>query len=119
MSVTVNDHRKHIEGKARQAEAELAAAPKPLLPQVGVAEETGDAHLDKLARIVTALRDGHEKHAQAVALKGIGCVQEDMLKLQQFEYFYEKGKVDFANKVLSLPAEILLESTTGTRAANV
>lgn len=114
MSVTIKDHRKYSEAKLKQV---TDASEKKLLEQEAISNDTGDANLDKLARAVMALKLKSEDHAKGVALKGIGCVQDDMLKLQQFEYFYTKGRIDFADEVLKLPAVILFESKSNTPSA--
>lgn len=110
MSIDVKDHRKYLEGKLRDADELEARKPGKLLEQAAVASETGDPRLDKMLRVLQASKEQAEKHAQAVALKGIGCVQDDMLKLQQFEFFYTKGKVDAFTETALIPAQIILES---------
>jgi hypothetical protein len=108
MSVSVNDHRKFLEGKLKEQEAQDAVKPVALLDQ-SEAVSVGDQNLDKLLRVLQNDADKHDKHAHDIALKGIGCVQDDMLKLQQFEYFYTKGKVDALKEAMLIPAQIMAE----------
>jgi len=109
VSIDVKDFRKFREGKL--TEEALKAEPRRLLDQVeSEAANTGDAHLDKMIRGMQALIEKYDAHAQAVATKGIGCVQDDMLKLQQFEFFYTKGQSDALKGALLLPEQIIAES---------
>ncbi len=109
MSVDARDHRRFLEGKLKDADKVAAERQKPLVEQRPVAKETGDARLDKMLRAIEALRETAATHATAVALKGIGCVQDDMLRLQQMEFFYTQGQKDAFEKVALLPAQIILE----------
>ena len=111
MSVDIKDHRRYAEGRLaesiKKAEAKLTS---PLLEQAeSTAASTGDAHLDKLARSVQELLNKAEENAKAVALKGIGCVQEDLFRLQQFEYFFLQGQVEAYKQTLLIPQRILAE----------
>ena len=111
MAIDVNDHRRYAAGKLaeslKKAEDKLLS---PLLEQVeSTAANTGDAHLDKLARSVQELLNKAEENAKATALKGIGCVQEDLFRLQQFEYFYLQGQVEAYKQTLLIPQRILAE----------
>ena len=106
------DHRRHV---AHLQDTDKVAEPaKPLLEQVAVESETGHPLLDKLLRAVQAKLEVTDKHATEVALKCVGCVQEDMIRLQQFEYMYNKGKVDAYKEVSLIPAQIILESMSNT-----
>lgn len=108
MSVDVKDHRKFLEGKLKEAEEKRQAQP-PLLEQVESPITIGDVHLDKMLRTLQAGVEKHDKHATEVALKGIGCVQEDMLRLQQFEFFYTKGKIEALKEAMLIPEQIMAE----------
>ena len=114
MSVDIKDHRRYVEGKL--AESILAAEEKlqkqkDLLPQAeSELANTGHAELDKLIRAVQDLLDKSDLHAKDIAFKGIGCVQEEMIRLQQFEYFYTKGKSDAYKEVAQIPQRIIAES---------
>ena len=107
MSISATDHRRFLEGKLQ--DSDKTEKVRPLLAQVAITGETGDQRLDKLMRAVTALKEKDDKHTAQVAEKGIGCVQEEMIRLQQFEFFYTKGRIDFANAVLAMPSQILFE----------
>ena len=109
----IKDHRKFLEGKLKDADKVLKEEPVRLMEQEPIENSTGDQNLDKMLRGIEALKKAVDAHATAVALKGIGCVQDDMLKLQQFEYFYNKGKSDAFKEVSLLPAQILLEAKSG------
>lgn len=113
MSVDVKDHRRYAEGKLAESvkAAEERIAAKSLLPQApSEVANTGDVRLDKLVRAVTELLNKSDEHAKDIAFKGIGCVQEEMIRLQQFEYFYTKGKSDAYKEVVQIPAQIVAES---------
>ena len=91
MSVNVNDHRRYADGKMAEsikaAEARIEAN-KQLIAQADSAQaHTGDEHLDKMTRALQELLNKLEDQAKQIAFKGIGCVQEDLIRLQQFEYF--------------------------------
>lgn len=112
--IEASDHRRFAEGKmaehVKKAE-ERVAAQKALLPQSpSELANTGDAHLDKLLRSIQDLLNTADEHIQAIATKGMTCVQDDMIKLQQFEYFYTKGKSDAYKEVAQIPARIVAES---------
>lgn len=108
MSIDVKDHRKFLEGKAKALEAE-ARPVMPLLKQIEIAKETGDPRLDKMLRAIGALIEEKDAHSIQVALKAVGCVQDDMIRLQQFEFFYTKGWLDALKATAALPAQILTE----------
>lgn len=111
MSVDIKDHRRYLEGKLK----EVQDATPVLLEQTGITNETGEPRLDKMLRAIAVCKERDEKHATDIALKGIGCVQDDMLKLQQFEYFYTKGKVDAFTEVSKVPEAILAEEKLSHR----
>lgn len=111
MSIDVKDHRKFLEGKLKESEAKKIAESQ-LLPQLhsdGL-PYTGDEKLDKLIRAVHALLTKHEEGAKQAALIGIGAVQEDMIRLKQFEYFYNKGHEDAFKAVINIPSQIMREA---------
>ena len=114
MSVDIKDHRRYQESKLKDTDKLGAEPQKALLPQAEVAGSTGNDQLDKMTRVIQSFKERDDKHATEVALKGIGCVQDDMLRLQQMEYFYTKGKVDAQAEILLVPAQIILESKTFT-----
>ena len=109
MSIDIKDHRRYLERKLIDTDKLDAKQSAPLLQQIEIAKETGDNHLDKMLRALAAKDEEADKHATSVALKGIGCVQDDMLKLQQFEYFYTKGKLDAYADAATIPEKIMLE----------
>jgi len=113
MSIDVNDHQRYASGKmaehvkaaeerAKQAEL-LAQADSPLA-------NTGIPELDKLIRGVQELLTTCEEHANVVANKGVACIQDEMIRLQQLEYAFVKGKVAAFNEVLLMPAKIVAEA---------
>ncbi len=112
MSVTVNDHRKYVEGKevehaAKQQEAHAA----PLLEQVASAyATTGNDDMDKLVRGIQALIEKIEANKLEIAAKGMGAVPNDMMKLCQMQYMFESGKAAALAEVIKIPAQIVLES---------
>ena len=108
MSVDVKDHRKFLEGKLKEAEEKAQNRP-PLLEQVESPLTVGDTNLDKMLRTLQAGVEKHDKHANDIALKGMGCVQDDMIRLQQFEFFYTKGKVDALKEAMLIPEQIMAE----------
>lgn len=113
MSIDIKDHRRYAEGKLAESvrAAEEKLAQKALLPQVDSKDATtGDEHMDKLLRSVQASLDKYEEMAKNIATKGIGCVQEELIRLQQFEYFYTKGKCDALKEVALIPAQIIIEA---------
>lgn len=112
MGIDVKDHRRYAEGKlAESIQAAETKVAHELLQQVETVDaNTGNPQLDKLVRAVQALLETSDTHANDIALKGIGCVQEEMIRLQQFEYFYTKGKSDAYKEVVQIPAKIIAES---------
>lgn len=115
MSIDVKDHRRYQEGKLAEAHKEALARieekSKVLLPQAPSEQaNTGNEQLDKFVRNIQENLDNFDKHATNVALKGIGCIQEDMIRLQQCEFFYNKGRVDMCKELLLVPAQIVAES---------
>jgi vacuolar-type H+-ATPase subunit H len=112
--IDVTDHRRYAEGKLAesiQAAKESADAQHGLLAQAdSLAANTGNVYLDKLVRSVQDLLNTSEEHAKDIAFKGIGCVQEELIRMQQFEYFYTKGKSDAYKEVVQIPARIIAES---------
>lgn len=110
MSVDVKDHRKFLEGKLKEEEARKAET-KALLPQKeSELATTGDEKFDKLIRALESMVTDCEKVANDAAVMCAGCVQEDMVRLKQFEFYYNKGHVDAFKKVMSIPAQILAEA---------
>lgn len=108
MSVDIKDHRKFVEGKLRAVEADEK---QPLLPQAESTEpSTGDDKFDKLIRCITELSKVDEEKAKAVAIKGMGCVQEEVFRLQQFEYFFTQGKIQAFKEAMQLPSQIIAEA---------
>ena len=113
MGVDVKDHRRYAEGKLAesvQAAEEKVAKQSLLLQSSSEGAITGDAHLDKMVRVFQDLLNTSDEHAKDIAFKGIGCVQEEMIRLQQFEYFYTKGKSDAFKEAMLIPARIVAES---------
>jgi len=109
----IKDHRRYVEGKLAESikTAEAKVSDKELLAQVeSTVANTGNEQLDKFIRNIQDSLDKHEEHAKDVAFKGIGCVQEDMIRLQQFEYFYTKGRVDMCKELMLVPERIIAES---------
>jgi len=112
MSVDIKDHRRYADGKLAESlkQAEQKVAQAKLLEQAhSEVANTGDERLDKYARSIQDLLNKAEAGCNAAALKGITCVQEDLVRLQQFEYFFLKGQVEILKKVLEIPAQILVE----------
>jgi len=113
MAVDIKDHRRYVDGKLAEAEQVAAekVAQQALLPQSpSDLAVTGHDQLDKLIRTLQDLLNKSDEHAKELAFKGIGCVQEEMIRLQQFEYFYTKGKSDAYKEVAQIPARIIAES---------
>lgn len=107
MSVDVKDYRRS------QAAKELTIpSNEPLVEQAESKVNTGDVRLDKLGRMVESEKQKAEAQINVVASTGMGAVQEEMFRLKQFEYFYEKGKVDAFNLVQTFPDQIIMEEKT-------
>jgi len=90
--------------------AEERVANKLLKQAESAQANTGNLQLDKLIRAVQELADQSEQGAKDIAFKGIGCIQEDMFRLQQAEYFYVQGKREAYKEVMAIPARIIAES---------
>lgn len=103
MSVTVNDYRKHMENR------DVVIDVTPLAAQVESAVHTGDTRLDKLARMAEHEKELCTKTINDTASQGMGSVQEEMFRLKQFEYFYNKGRIDAFTLVQTFPDIILQE----------
>ena len=114
MSVDITDHRRYVAGKlaesVKKAESEIAKKDALLSQAESESANTGNPLFDKLLRTVQDSLNKSEEHATNIAIKGIGCVQDDMLKLQQFEYFYTKGKSDAYREIALIPARIIAEA---------
>lgn len=105
MSVDVNDYR----NSRREAAKLTIPAEQPLAEQTESKVNTGDARLDKLARMAESEKKKAEQTINECASLGMGAVQEEMIRLKQFEYFYNKGKVDAFNLVQTFPDIIIME----------
>lgn len=108
MSVTVKDHRRHLQSVEENKEAEQEPT-RPLLEQRSVANETGDPRLDKLSRTVAALMEKADAHSVKAALEAMGCIKPEMMLLKQLEFAFTKGRLIAYQEVLSIPAQIIME----------
>ena len=114
MSIDIKDHRKFVDGKLKEAMEKEEAKPVVLLEQRTVANETGEPHLDKLMRALAAQIEKDDAHSVDVAIKGMGNVNPDALRLHQNEYFYTKGKLDGLMFAMKLPEQIIMEEKGST-----
>jgi len=114
MSVDIKDHRRYAEGKLAESlkvAEEKVAKQDGLLTQAPSAHaNTGNEQLDKLSRAVQALHDKAVEYQKDMALKGISCLQEEAIRLNQFEFYYTKGQAFAYEEVLKMPERILAES---------
>ncbi len=108
MSIDIKDYRRlHDTDKDPKV-----AAPVDPIAQVAVEENvlTGHAQLDKLIRALQSDIEATEAACAGLAQKGMGTVQHEMLTLLQFEYIYNKGKIDAWKAAAQLPKRIIAES---------
>ncbi|MCI0553274.1 MAG: hypothetical protein L0287_20185 [Anaerolineae bacterium] len=110
MSVEVRDFRQFSEKK----QAELAATERnireELVPQVAT-EQVGNEDFDKLLRAIQAASDVPERECEEVKKKGMGAVQDEMIRLCQLQYMFICGKLEGFKEVKALIHQIVREKS--------
>lgn len=115
MGVSVQDHRRYAEGKLAEsiktAEEKVAKQNEQLLPQAeSEFATTGDDKLDKVVRAVQEVLNTAELHVTQVAHAGISCVNEELLRKHQAEYFFTQGKMATYKEVFEIVARVVTEA---------
>lgn len=119
MSLTVNDHRRYAEGKLAEAQkaAEEKFAVQALLQQAASdSASTGNDQLDKFVRVIQESLNKTEQVLPQVATGAIHCIVEQEILKAKCDYFYIKGRHDAYKELLTVPAQIVLESKSSGNA---
>lgn len=107
MSVEVRDFRQFSEKKYAE-QAALDKEKRELVPQVA-AEQVGNEDFDKLLRAIQAASEAPELEREEVKKKGMGAVQDEMIRLCQLQYMFICGKLEGFKDVKALINQIELE----------
>lgn len=117
MSVDVKDHRRYVDGKVNE-EQKAEHRPKPMLQQVEIATETGDARLDKVLRHIAAKIEEHDARCVKIALEVAMCFDEKTLRVKQGEFYFNKGIVAILQDLAKVPQSIIDEETPKSNLIN-
>ena len=108
MSVEVRDFRQLREKKTEEAIKD-ATKQAVLVPQEKIETETGHEDFDKLLRAIAALDAPIAAEQEQVKIKGMGAVQDEMIRLCQLQYMFVCGKREGLKEISKLVDQILVE----------